>query len=99
MLLFCKPNTNSINNIIVPLARVYNIISNGCRVIIDYNGGDCIEVENGNYQNKITEVVIYYDSEDEVNKAIRQFFRAVNSNANAFFFGQRQEVQPYNNNQ
>lgn len=99
MLLFCKPITNSPDNIIIPLDRVYNIISNGCRVIIDYDAGECLEVYEGNYQNKITELVIYYDSEDEVNKAIRQFYRAVNSNANAFFFGQRQDIQPYNNKQ
>ena len=98
MLLFCKPSTTSAENVIIPLGRVFEIVTNSCRVIIRYNGGEFLETEQGTFPNRVSELVIMYDSPDEVNKAIRQFYKAINSNSSVFLFGQRQEIQPYNNN-
>lgn len=82
MLLF----TGIKERVIIPLSRVYNICSSENRIIINYNCGDLINVE-GNCVPKIETVRVILDSSDEVDKTIRQFYKACQSNAKAFFFG------------
>ena len=87
MLLFCKVKEISDGQIIIPLNRVFDIISTGCRININYDSGELMEVRENVYQNKIDTASIIYDSPDEVDKTIRQFYKSVNNNSNCFYFG------------
>lgn len=84
MLLFV---TTSEGQIIIPLARVYNIVLSSCSVVINYDCGDIVWLDGDKYEKKIETVRSVYDSPDEANKVIRQFYKACNNNAGAFFFG------------
>ncbi len=87
MLLFCKPNDDTITQIIISTSRIFEIVAAGCRVNINYDSGEVAEVSEGTYQKKIETVSVIYDSVDDVEKAIRQFYKAVNNHSAAFFFG------------
>lgn len=87
MLLFTKSSDTNIGQIIIPSNRVYDIWAVGCRININYEGGDIIEVE-GTYQKKIETVSVILSSPEAVNKLIRQFYKACNNHSAAFFFGE-----------
>lgn len=87
MLLFCRSKDLQGGQIIVPLNRVYNIITSDCRININYDSGEMLEVREGIYHKKIDTVSIIYDSADEVDKTVRQFYKSVNNNSNCFYFG------------
>ena len=87
MLLFCKPNDIPVNQVIIPLERVYNIIHSSCRININYDSGELMEVAENTYQPKIDTASIVYDDTDSAEKTLRQFYKACNNNAGAFFFG------------
>lgn len=82
MLLF----TGEKNKIIIPLDRVYSIITVDCKIVINYDGGDLINVE-GQITKKIETIRMLFDSTDEVDKNIRNFYKACSNNAGAFYFG------------
>lgn len=85
MFLFVKDV--NIGQIIIPSFRLYDIWAVGCRIHINYDSGELIEVE-GTYQKKIETVSVVLDNEDVVNKLLRQFYKACNNKAGAFFFGE-----------
>lgn len=88
MLLFVKLSGQfgSMNRVVIPLSRVFDIWSSECAININYDGGELVEVE-GTYQKKLETVRIKFDSSDDVDKAMRQFYKACNDGKNAFFFG------------
>lgn len=83
MLLFVK--VYSRQNVI-PLNRVFDIWSAGNTLSINYDSGELIEIE-GTYQKKVESVKVTFETDDDVNKALRQFYKACNAGAGAFFFG------------
>lgn len=87
MLLFCKPNNIPVIQIIISTSRIFDIVAAGCRININYDSGEVTEVSENTYQKKIETISIIYDSADDVEKAIRQFYKAVNNHSAAFFFG------------
>lgn len=93
MLLFVDRNDVSNTNYqdsktIIPVNRVYDIVVSGCRIIVNYDGGDLVEIE-GTYQKRIDSVSVVFDSPDKANKVIRQFYKACNSGSLAFYFGSK----------
>lgn len=85
MLLFTGDETG---RVVIPLARVYDIETNKNKITITYNSGemdlsivDCPPVP----QRGI--VTLKFDTEDGVDKIMRQFFKACNNGVNAFYFG------------
>ena len=87
MLLFVKNSDVNIGQIIIPSFRLYDIWAVGCRININYDSGELIEVE-GTYQKKVETASVVLDNEDAVNKLLRQFYKACNNKAGAFFFGE-----------
>lgn len=87
MLLFVKPTGSTAERIVIPLARVYDIWSTSCSIYINYAGGAMMEVVDGTYQPKVDTARIVLDSKDEVDKIFRQFYKACNAGAGAFYFG------------
>lgn len=87
MLLFCRSREIIGGQVIIPSERIYNIMAVGCRVNINYDGGELMEVRENVYQPKIETASILYDSSDEVDKIIRQFYKSVSNNSNCFYFG------------
>lgn len=85
MMIFAK-DTYRKEKIIIPLSRMFEIMSSGCSVVINYDSGEVIETEHG-YIKKIETIKITLDSPDDVDKIIRQFYKACNNNAGAFYFG------------
>lgn len=87
MMLFCKSREIVGGQIIIPSNRIYNIIASGCRININYDSGELMEVRENVYQAKIDTASILYNDPDEVDKTIRQFYKAVSNNSNCFYFG------------
>lgn len=83
MLLFVKVYSRQI---VIPLNRVFDIWSEGNALLINYDSGELIEIE-GTYQKKVESVKVTFETDDDVNKALRQFYKACNAGAGAFFFG------------
>ena len=83
MLLF----TGSDSRVVIPLNRVYNIVTSGCSIIINYDCGDLIWLAESHYEKKIETTRVTLDSPDEVDKVMRQFYKACNANSGAFYFG------------
>lgn len=83
MLLFVKIGSRQI---IIPLAHVFDIWSFNDELNINYDSGELIEVE-GTYQKKIENIQIHFETDDELNKVLRQFYKACNAGAGAFFIG------------
>lgn len=77
--------TGKDDRLVIPLERVYNIVTNGCRVVINYDCGDAIY--EGQKISRIETVGINFDSGDEVDKVMRQFYKACNNKVGAFYFG------------
>lgn len=71
---------------IIPLERVYEIVANGNEICVTYEGGDSTDYE-GQAVKVSSFCKLKFEDEEEVHKVIRQFYKAVNSGANAFFFG------------
>lgn len=93
MLLFVKPfgNENSlirVNKLVIPLNRIFDISGFGSSIIINYDSGEYIEVDSGIYQKKVESVRIVFNSEDAVDKILRQFYKACNNGSGAFYFGE-----------
>lgn len=84
MLIFCKTKKG---RVIVPLSRVYDIRALETSVIINYDCGDLVWLDGDKYEKKIESVFIEFADEDEVDKVIRQFYKACRDNANSFYFG------------
>lgn len=82
-MLFVKVGSHQI---VIPLARVFDIWSAGNDLIINYDSGELIEVE-GTYQKKVESVKVTFNSDDDVNKTLRQFYKACNTGSGAFFIG------------
>lgn len=85
MLLFVKTTGAGNERVVIPLNRVYDIVTSSCSVFINYECGDIVSVE-GTFQKKIETVRVVFDSSDEVNKIMRQFFKACRDNVSAFYF-------------
>lgn len=83
MLLFA--NSSNVK-CVIPLSRVYDISAVSCTVVINYDCGDIVEVE-GTFQKKLESVRVVFDSADDVDKIMRQFFKACRAKENAFYFG------------
>ena len=86
MMLFCKPSNMVSNRVIIPLNRVYDIYCLDVSLSINYDSGELVEVE-GTFQKKLESVRITFESADELDKIVRQFYKALNSGSNAFYFG------------
>lgn len=86
MLLFIDNSDSVMSQVIIPISRLYDIWSLGCRININYDSGELLEIE-GTYQKKIETVSVVLDNEDAVNKLLRQFYKACNNKAGAFYFG------------
>jgi len=87
MMLFCKAKDIIGGQIVIPLSRVINIIVVGCRININYDGGELMEVRENVYQPKIETASVVYGDSDEADKTLRQFYKSCSNNAGAFFFG------------
>lgn len=85
MLLFCKDEIRK-GKIIVSTDRVFEIIAVNCNIIINYDSGELMEV-GGTMAKKIETIRITFDDPDEVEKNFRQFYKAANAGATAFYFG------------
>lgn len=76
--------------VVIPSSRIYDIkvVSGGNygTILIAYDCGDLINIE-GKMYDKVEVVSVHYDSADECNKALRQFYKACRNNENAFYFG------------
>ena len=83
MLLFVRAYARQV---VIPINRVFDIWSEGNALLINYDAGELIEIE-GTYQNKIESIKVTFETDDDVNKALRQFYKACNAGAGAFFFG------------
>lgn len=90
MLLFLQPADLAVDKLVVPLERVYDIWASSCTVVFNYDSGEIVEVE-GTYQKKLGSVRVVFDSLDEVDKVMRQFYKAVNAGSKAFYFGQEKK--------
>lgn len=86
MFLFLQPADLAVSKLVIPTERIYEINAGSCSIIVNYDSGEVIEVD-GTYQKKLNSVRVVFDSPDEVEKIMRQFYKALNSNANAFYFG------------
>ena len=75
--------------IIIPLNRVYEIKASGKTIAIDYDGGEITYLDNEGsaVAPKVETIKINFENEDELDKIMRQFYKACNNNAGAFFFG------------
>ena len=85
MLLFTGDETG---RVIIPLSRVYDIESKGRKVTITYESGE-IEymIVDAPPMPKRGIVTLKFDTEDDVDKVMRQFFTACKDCRNAFYFG------------
>jgi len=86
MLLFVKTSNTFSSDIIIPVGRIYDIWAANCHININYDSGELIETELG-YQKKLETITVVFNSADEVNKILRQFYKACNNKAGAFYFG------------
>lgn len=86
MMLFCKPDETIVRRLVIPLARVLDVIAFSKSIVINYDNGELMEVE-GNMVKKIESVKIKFDSTDEVDRIIKQFYKACNNDVGAFYFG------------
>ncbi len=86
MLLFTKPNNMAASRVIIPLSRVFDIYATDCAININYDSGEFVEVA-GKFEKKIETVRVTFDSADAVDKICRQFYKALNANNRAFYFG------------
>lgn len=84
MLLFLNGDNG---RIIIPSERLYNIVAVSCSVVVNYEGGEMCWVDDNNLVPKIETVRVTFNSPDEVDKIIRQFYKACNNKVGAFFFG------------
>lgn len=84
MLLFIKNRDVPVNQYVIPLDRVFLIWVSGSSVNVNFDGGEYIEVE-GTYQKKLEIVSVKFSSPENANKAMRQFYKAVNTDSKAFF--------------
>lgn len=91
MLLFCKPNSEFIRQVIIPMSRVIEIIASENRINIIYDKEEVVEVAHKTFQKRVETVSILYDSGDDTDKAIRQFYKACANNSGSFFFGNVQK--------
>lgn len=75
--------------IIIPLNHVYEIKASGKTITIDYDGGEITYLDNEGsaVAPKVETIKINFESEDELDKIMRQFYKACNNKAGAFFFG------------
>lgn len=75
--------------IIIPLNRVYEIKASGKTITIDYDGGEITYLDNEGsaVAPKVETIRINFETEDELDKIMRQFYKACNNKAGAFFFG------------
>jgi len=75
--------------IIIPLNRVYEIKASGKTITIDYDGGEITYLDNEGsaVAPKVETIRINFENEDELDKIMRQFYKACNNKAGAFFFG------------
>ena len=85
MLLFTGDETG---RVVIPLSNVYDIETKKNKITITYNSGemdisivDCPPIPRRGI------VTLKFDTEDEVDKIMRQFFKACNKGVNAFYFG------------
>jgi hypothetical protein len=90
MLLFFQPADLAVDKLVVSLERVYDIWASSCTVVCNYDSGELIEIE-GTYQKKLGSVRVVFDDSDEVDKVMRQFYKAVNAGSKAFYFGQEKK--------
>lgn len=85
MLLFCKDDIRK-TDVIIPVSRVFEIIGGTTTIIINYDGGELTEVY-GKMERKIESIRITFENPEDVAKTLRQFYKATNTGARAFFFG------------
>lgn len=90
MLLFLQPTDLAVDKLIIPFDRVYDIWASSCTVVFNYDSGELVEVE-GTYQKKLCSVRVVFDDSDEVDKIMRQFYKAVNAGSKAFYFGKEKK--------
>lgn len=86
MLLFIKNRDVPVNQYVIPLDKVFMIWVSGSSVNVNFDGGEYLEVE-GSFQKKLEIVSVKFSSAENANKALRQFYKAVNADAKAFFLG------------
>lgn len=84
MLIFCKTEKG---RVVIPLNRVYDIRALSSSIIINYDCGDLVWLDGDKYEKKIESAYIEMENADEVDKLIRQFYKACNAGSNAFYFG------------
>jgi len=86
MLLFTSNEDNG--RVIIPLSRIYEIESQGRRIRIAYESGEIdVSIVDCPPFPKLGCVVLTFDTEDEVDKVMRQFYKACRDGARAFYFG------------
>lgn len=87
MLLFCRSSESPVSRVVIPVNRVYDILTLGNTIIVHYENGDIVWLDGDRYEKKLETVSIKYEDSDEVDKVIRQFYKACNAGNNAFYFG------------
>lgn len=75
-----------VNDTVVPEHRLIDIIFRENVIVVNYDGGDLIEVA-GTFQKKIETVRVVCDNPDDANKIKRQFYKACAVNQGVFYFG------------
>ena len=90
LVLFVKVAVSSQQMAIIPFERVYDILISGCTININYDGGELLETADS-YQKKVSTVRYICDSDDAANKIARQFYKALNKNLKAFYFGEQED--------
>lgn len=87
MLLFVSPSNMYVRKVIIPLERVYNIAVSDCSIIINYDAGELIWLDGDKYEKKIESIRITFDSPDEADEVIRNFYKSVYKGVPVFHFG------------
>lgn len=73
--------------VVIASERIYDITARNNTVYINYESGDIVYLDDGSYQKQIATVILHYETSDEVDKIMRQFYKAANSGFYAFYFG------------
>lgn len=74
------------DNIVIPERRLIDIVVRENVIVVNYDGGDLLEVA-GTFQKKIESVRVVCDCADDAMKIKRQFYKACDAGKNAFYFG------------
>lgn len=71
----------------IPDSRIFQIVQWQKDITISYKSGDITWLNDSIAQEKLETVICHFESEEDAEECMRNFFRVCEQGRNAFFFG------------